>query len=282
MPFPIPEAWTHGTADIRRDEEKRLESPCSFFFSQGQALVLAAKYFSDNRLTSQARHGVASKHRHRISLAIYGQLLASFEYMLKDFVARVLDAVTTYDEQVRAAKWIEVDTSRVLALRQASTTSGSLLIHPTMGWHAPEDVNKRFASLFQASPIEGTEIPDLERLWVLRHSVAHNAGYVIAYDSARLGAPQLKEKVVAIDPEFVESTFEFLSVIAARLAAVVGQKILTQWLQGRVAAGADYDRDEATYRRLKGLASYVRSRPTALGNFGAVAYRHDIAALTPA
>lgn len=281
MAFPSPDPWSHETADVQRDEQKRVESPCSFFFSQGQTLVLAAKYFSDDRLKTKSRHGVASKHRHRISLAIYGQLLASFEYMLKDFVARVLDTVSTYDENVRLAKWIDIDTARVLALRQASTTPGSLLIHPTMGWHSPDDVNKRFASLFQASPIEGSEIPTLERLWVLRHSVAHNAGYVIAYDSARMGMPNLKEKVVDIDPAFVESTFEFLSTIAERLAQVVGQRILTQWLQGRVLAGANYGRDQATYRRLKGLACYVKSRPRGLPTFGAVAYRNDIAALPP-
>jgi hypothetical protein len=199
--------------------------------------------------------------------------------MLKDFVARVLDTVTTYDDEVRKAKWIEVDTSRVLALRQGSATPGALLIHPTMGWHYPEEVNRRFASLFQASPIDASEFTNLEKLWILRHSVAHNAGYAIAVDSSRIGAVSLKEKVADIDPPFVEETFTFLSVIANRLATVVGQKIFSMWLAERVKLGADFTRDEVTYRALKGLATYIQSRPTALPNFGAVAYRHDIAAL---
>jgi hypothetical protein len=151
-----------------------------------------------------------------------------------------------------------------------------------MGWHYPEEVNKRFASLFQASPIEMSEFTNLEKLWILRHSVAHNAGYVIAVDSSRIGAVNLRQKVVDIDPPFVEETFTFLSVIANRLATVVGQKILTVWLTERVKLGADFSRDATTYRSLKGLASYIQSRPKALPNFGAVAYRHDIGALPPA
>lgn len=281
MPFPLPLPWEHDTADVRRDEEKRLSSPCSFFFSQGQSLVLAAKYFSDEKLTEQAKRGVATKHRHKISLAMYGQLLASFEYMLKDFVARVLDSRTGYDEEIRKAKWIEVDTSRVLALRHGAATPGALLIHPTLGWHYPEEVNRRFAALFQASPFEAIEIETLEKLWVLRHSVVHNAGYVIAVDASRLGSAVLREKVADIDPAFVEETFEFLSVIAKRLATVVGAKILDRWLRERKQLGPYYKRDEVTYRSLKALATFVKSRPTGLPNAGAVAYRKDIAALKP-
>jgi hypothetical protein len=281
VPFPLPQSWEHDTADVRRDEQKRIASPCSFFFSQGQSLVLAAKYFSDDKLTDQAKRGVATKHRHRISLAMYGQLLASFEYMLKDFIARVLDSVTSYDDEIRKAKWIEVDTSRVLALRHGAATPGALLIHPTLGWHYPEEVNRRFAALFQASPIDTAEIETLEKLWVLRHSVAHNAGYVIAVDASRLGSAVLREKVADIDPEFVEQTFDFLSIIADRLATVVGGKILSRWLRERRDLGPDFNRDEVTYRSLKALATYVKSRPKALPNAGAVAYRHDIAALGP-
>lgn len=261
MTFPTPSEWTRDSEDVARDERKRLASPSSFFYSQGRALVTAASYFSDDRLAVSSHGAVAAKHRHRIHLALYGQLLASFEYMLKDFVARVVDTTPSYDNAIRASKWIEVDASRVLSLRMAATTPGALLIHPTQGWHFPEEVNRRFSALFQSAPIENAEVLPLERLWVLRHSVAHNAGFVIAPDAARLGAPSLKEKVAAIDAEFIEKSLEFLSQIARRLAEQVGGKVLADWLSSRIDLGSDYERDKEIFSRLKLLATFVNSRP---------------------
>lgn len=181
MTFPIPSSWNRDSADARRDERKRSASPCSFFYSQAQSLSLAANYFTDDRLSDEARGGVAVKHRHRMQLALFGQLMAAFEYMLKDFVAQAIDATTVLDETVQEAKWIEVSAAKILASRSMATTPGAMLVHSTLGWHTPEKVNERYQSLFRKKPIEATEIPDLERLWILRHSVAHNAGYITSY-----------------------------------------------------------------------------------------------------
>jgi hypothetical protein len=255
-----PSKWTSDSADIAREERKRESSPSSFFYSQGQALVLAARYFRDDRLVPGARGGVARKHQHRIHLALFGQMMAALEFLFKDFVASVIELAPTFDESLLLAKWLDVDARRVLALRSASSTAGSVLLHGTLGWHDSETVNKRYSALFQRAPIENTEIPDLDRLWLLRHSVAHNAGFVTAYDAVRGGMPVLADGVAAIDEDFVAESFEFLTGIARRVAESVGDAVVLAWLKSRVDAGKNYQRDKATYKQLKLLASFVDSR----------------------
>ncbi|MEM7561359.1 MAG: hypothetical protein AAF394_19715, partial [Planctomycetota bacterium] len=107
--FPIPSRRNRDTVDAKRDELKRQRSPGSFFYSQGWGQVLAAGYFTNERLAESARGGIALKHRHRIHLALFGQLMASFEYFLKDFVAKAVDATTNLDEKIRKEKWLEID-----------------------------------------------------------------------------------------------------------------------------------------------------------------------------
>ncbi len=161
--FPVPDSWRRDTAESSRDEQKRKESP-GFFFSQGRALVLAAEYFHDGRLSDQANIGSAVKHRHKIHLAFFGQLMASFEYLLKDFVAKVIDVTDICDEAIRKTRWIDIDASRILASRTVATTPGSILIHPTTGWHTSDTINKRYSELFERQPINTSEQRNLERL----------------------------------------------------------------------------------------------------------------------
>lgn len=260
MTFPIPNTWNRDSADARRDELKRSSSPCSFFYSQAQSLSLAANYFVDDRLSDEARGGVAQKHRHRMQLALFGQLMAAFEYMLKDFVAQAIDATTVLDETVQDAKWIEVSAAKILASRSMATTPGAMLVHSTLGWHSPEKVNDRYQTLFGKRPIEAAETPDLERLWILRHSVAHNAGYITSYDASRLNADNLADSVANIDSDFIARSKNFLVPIGERVATVAGGALLKRWFASLKDDGPDYSRDQTTYRRLKELATTVRSR----------------------
>ena len=210
MAFPQPEIWTRESADIRREHSKRIASPSSFFCSQGQSLYLAAEYFRDDRLVEDSRRGVAGKHRHKNQLAIFGQLMAAFEYMLKDFVAKAIDSTSAFDEKVKSQEWLSITTERVLAQRIVQASIGSTLVHPTLGWHSPETVNERFKNLFNVPPINGDEIRTLNVLWILRHSVAHNAGFVTAHDAARIGQSNLAEQVahklflIRYDPKYVK------------------------------------------------------------------------------
>lgn len=270
-----PQVWTTDTADRNREEEKRWDSPSSFFFSQGQALVLSAEYFCDSRLRRKARSGVALKHLHRLHLAIFGQLMASLEYLVKDFVAGVIDAVPIFDEKLIKAEWLKVDTARILSMRSASSSAGSLLLHPSLGWQQSDEVNKRYKYLFGVEPILQTEIQTLEKLWVLRHSVAHNAGFVSGYDAARAGIPYLAEEVAHLDEDFIKDAFEFLSAIAKRLAEHVGQNVLFKWLATRKAIGPDWNRDKETYTHLKLLATYVPSRAQDLPRITKGSYTED-------
>jgi hypothetical protein len=277
MPFPVPDPWNRDTSESRRDEAKRKESPCSFFYSQGRSLVLAAGYFVDDRLAENARDGVALKHRHRIHLALFGQLMASFEYLLKDFVAKAIDLSAVLDSKIQKSDWVKVDAAKVLASRAAATTPGAMLIHSTLGWHSPAIVNSRYQDLFERKPISSAELPTLDRLWVLRHSVAHNSGFVIHYDASRLGALGLAERVANVDDTFIRLTFEFLLPIAVRIANEVGDALLLQWIRSVAQSDPSYTRDSAEYIGLKKLATIVQSRSQDVAEPGENDYLVDIA-----
>jgi hypothetical protein len=236
-----------------------MRSPVSSFFAQGQALMLAGGYFTDARLDPSARHGVAAKHRHRVQLAIFGQLMAAFEFLLKDFVAQAIDATNLLDDRVGQAKWVQLDVARLLSHRSTRPSIGALLIHPTLGWHQVPQVNERYTGLLQVAPIANAETPTLERLWILRHTVAHNTGWLTVDDAVRCGFPNLGGRTVDLDAEFLSATFDFLKPIARRVASG-GTKLLEQWAGTVRAAGPDWGRDSATYAVLHRLAQVVERR----------------------
>ena len=275
MPFPEVSAWNRDSADIARESTKRRYSPCSFFFSHGRSLVLASEYFNDGRLSEEARGGVALKHRHKIHLAIFGQLMAAFEYMLKDFIAKSIDATNIFDEKIKQQDWLSITTERVLSQRVAQSSIGSMLVHPTLGWHSPETVNERYRSIFNVTPFDGNDIKTLSVLWVLRHSVAHNAGFVTAHDSARINQPALSEKVAHIDENFIKETFSYLCVISGRLAVSCGNSILIRWLRSLRTYGRNWDRDKNTYQAIKLLGTYVSSRNQELPTYDEAGYNAD-------
>ena len=275
MPFPDLSPWTRDTADITRENKKRQASPTSFFHSQGRTLCLAAEYFKDERLADDARGGVAIKHRHKNQLAIFGQLMAAFEYMLKDFVAKSIDATNVFDEKIKEQDWLSITTDRVLSQRVAQTSIGSMLVHPTLGWHTPETVNARFKNLFNCPAFQGADIKTLNTLWILRHSIAHNAGFVTAHDAARIGQPKLSEKVVDINADFIKETFDFLKAISNHIATTCGKSILKQWFKSKKEYGADFARDEVEFTKVKLLSTCVTSRTADLPILTVVEYNAD-------
>jgi hypothetical protein len=275
VPFPEATAWNRDSADIARENTKRKDSPCSFFFSQGRSLVLAAEYFHDGRLSEEARGGVALKHRHKIQLAIFGQLMAAFEYMLKDFVAKSIDAANIFDEKLKQQEWLSITTERVLSQRIAQSTIGSMLVHPTLGWHSPKTVNERYKAIYNVAPFDGDDLKRVSVLWVLRHSVAHNAGLVTANDSARINQPALAEKVAHIDENFIKETFAYLCSIAERLADSCGKSMLRQWLKSMRPYGQNWERDQNAYQAIKWLGAYVGSRSQELPTHDDAVYSAD-------
>ena len=216
MALQLPDAWELDTRSAQRDESKRTASPGSFFYSQGKSLVLAASYFTDERLTDTARGGVAKKHRHKVQLALFGQLMAAFEYFLKDFVSKAVDYSSVLDARLVKEDWISKDLSveRILSNRNNAATAGSILVHSTMGWHDPETVNKRFTNLFGKGIVDRAQIEDLKKLWILRHTVAHNAGWLIPFDAQRIGKESLAGRPANIDDDFIKTTFDFLNILA--------------------------------------------------------------------
>lgn len=281
MPFPEATTWNRDSSDIARENTKRKDSPCSFFFSHGRSLVLAAEYFHDGRLSEEARGGVALKHRHKIHLAIFGQLMAAFEYLLKDFIAKSIDAANVFDEKLKQQEWLSITTERVLSQRIAQSSIGSMLVHPTLGWHSPETVNERYKAIFNVTPFDGEDLKKVSILWILRHSVAHNAGFVTAHDSARINQPTLSEKVAHIDESFIKETFDYLCSIASRIAESCGKSMLKQWLKSLRVYGSNWERDNNIYQAVKLLGTYVSSRNQELPTYNASAYNADWAVANP-
>ena len=118
----------------------------------------------------------------------------------------------------------------------------------------------------------------LTTLWVIRHSVAHNAGFVTAFDAARINQPHLGQKVADIDGAFISATFGFLAGIAGRLANNCGSSVMCQWMKSQAHFGPDWVRDERTYRALAQLKACVRSRSQSLPEPTEAEYLQDWAA----
>jgi hypothetical protein len=260
MPFPIPERYTSEAADIARDERKRRVSPPSFFFAQTQALLLSADYFKDSRLVTSARGGVATKHRNRIRSALFGQLMASFEFCIKDFVAQVIDASDVFDDVVNRCSWINVDKSRILAQRDVAASVGAMLIHPLLGWHETDELNQRFQTLFEFQLLDKNEARTLQRLWIIRHSVAHNSGFVTHQDAYRLQAPTLREAAIAMDVDFLRETAAFLRSIVLKLehGQPIGDRVIGEWI--RKKATGSWPADKAVYSRVRAIVTVVKQR----------------------
>lgn len=277
----IPNPWTLDTADAYRESEKRDTSPGSFFYSQGQSIMLAASYFTDSRLTSSARGGVAKKHRHRLQLALFGQLMASFEFLSKDIIAKSVDMCSYLDVQLHKATWINLNSVHVLSTRNRPSSPGSILIGHTQGWHQVKNTTERFVALFGQSPILSTEERDLDRLWILRHSVAHNAGYITPHDAFRISAPTLSAKVAAVDEIFIKDSFNFLSPIARRMVHVASESLLARMRADVHVAGLDFERDKESYIAIRKLGTYLTSRRQAVPEFGEADYTSDMTSSLP-
>src|SRR4051794_32755946 len=129
--FPVPEASTAASADAHRDERKRQASPPSSFFAQSQAILTAVRYFDP---LHSGYAGAAGKHKIKMWSALFVQLMAAFEFAMKDFIAQTLDATHVYDDDVKKWSWLAIDLSTVMATREGLTRLGAMLIHPIPGW----------------------------------------------------------------------------------------------------------------------------------------------------
>lgn len=275
--FIVPEPYTSESADIKRDEDKRLRSPPSFFIAQTQALSLAAGYFNDDRLRPGIMRMVAAKHRHRIHGALFGQVMAAFEFCLKDYIAQLVDKTDMYDEAIQRSDWIAIDKSRVLARRDSTGGVGGILIHPLLGWHESDRVNERYKGLFDHAIFDSREeLLTIDRLWILRHSVAHNAGFVTAHDAYRLQAPSLSERAVRIDEEFLGQAVEFLRTVVRRMGNPIGTAVLRKWFATR-AVGA-WEQDQAVYSALKLVTTVRQARTDELPKITEAMYVKDLQA----
>jgi hypothetical protein len=136
-------------------------------------------------------------------------------------------------------------------------------------------VNTRYRFFFGQDPIDKTFTKELDRLWVLRHSVAHNAGLVTNHDAMRIGTPSLSHKVVAINDTFIEETFKFLSPIARSMVQIAGDSLLSRLREDIAVQGKNFTRDADLYIAIKRLSSFIKSRTQGLPVFSAADYNTD-------
>lgn len=255
MTFPIPNVYATDAKDIARDERKRLASPPSFFISRAQGLLVAARYFEGRTATGYS--GTAKKHLQRLNSAFLAQMLAGFEWCLKDYVAMVLTATDVFDERLGNQDWVRPSVHTVLSQRSEGGTLGATLIHPTLGWHDVNQANLRFKRLFGQDLVKSTQDQEsLAALWLLRHSLAHNAGIVTFVDAHRMRAPVLANKVGEIDLEFLKDAKDLLVRVASRLESPVGGAMLKAWFVER--ATGNYVEDKPDFVRLKQIATAVK------------------------
>ncbi len=276
MTFPLPDVNTADSADATRDERKREASPPSSFYAQSQAVLTAVSYFEP---LNSGYEATAKKHRNRIRSALFAQLMATFEFTIKDFVAQILDETHIYDDEVGSWDWIKVDLRTVLATRQGTGRIGSVLIHPLLGWQNPADINKRYRDVFRKPIVWDKEEQILRDLWIVRHSVAHNGGFVTEPDARRLRSAPLTNKPILIDSEYLEATTGFLRGIVGRLNTIIGPVVMKHYFER--AATRDWTQDQTSYTRLKLITTYVESRPQPLPQIAQSMYTADEAANPP-
>lgn len=197
------------------------------------------------------------------------------EFCLKDYIAQVIELTDVFDERVNTAGWISVDKSRILAQRDVAASVGAILIHPLLGWHEPDTVNERYVSLSGNAPIADDESQSLQRLWIIRHSVAHNAGFVTHHDAYRLRAATLRESAVQITQAFLTETVSFLGGIVQRLAEdkPIGKSIMGQWIRLRSTGVWADDRD--AYKALRLVMTVEKNRVRKLPSFTTSYYTKD-------
>lgn len=277
MTFPVPDRNTSESADSQRDERKRLASPPSSFFAQSQAILNSVDYFEP---LNSGYEGTARKHRNRTRSSLFVQLMAAFEFTMKDFIAQTLDTTHIYDDAAKTWDWLSIDVPTVMSTREGFTRLGAVLIHPLVGWQTPETLNSRYLDVYKCQPVAKDEIQALRDLWIIRHSIAHNGGVVTEPDARRLRAPNLANQPVLVDREYLAETVIFLRRIVQRLQDVVGPLLLRRWFAE--ASAGDWQLDEDQYRRLKLLTTYVPSRPQELPSIGETEYDADALQYRPA
>lgn len=272
MTFPVPNPSPSESNDAQRDEAKRQASPPSYFFAQSQAILTAVRYFEG---LNSGYEGAAKKHRNRTRSALFVQLMTSFEFAMKDFLARTIDATHIYDDEVKGWDWLQIDVATVLGTREGLGRLGAVLVHPLQGWQTPETMNRRYRDVFEREPIASAEVGQLRDLWVVRHSVAHNGGFVTVPDARRLRSADLRERQVLIDLLYLEATIELLRGVVLRLETVLGPALLGRWFKEAAAGTWEQDRDD--YRRLKLMTTCLLSRPKDLADPTEAQYLEDLA-----
>jgi hypothetical protein len=201
--------------------------------------------------------------------------MAAFEFCVKDFIAQAIDSSDLYDEKVNEAKWIDVSKSRILAQRESAANVGAILIHPLLKWHDTDELNIRFETFFGSQLLDKREAQTLQRLWILRHSVAHNSGFVTGHDAYRLQAPTLTEAAIEMNYEFMKDAVNFLRGVVLKFehGQRLGDAVLGRWLQEK--ATGDWLEDKDAYRRVRALVTVMRRRTDGIPTFTKGMYSAD-------
>lgn len=221
-----------GTSDGAAQRERRLSdklerSPGSFFKARARDLVLAAGYAND-RLPGNAYGGTSQRHYHTVCGATYAVLLSSFELTIKSLYARSIDCTGRYDDRLKGDTKLTIKPELILANRDV-TGAGDVFASQWNAWQAPTEVNQRFCKLIEINPLDNTAVAALEKLWQIRHVIAHSSGVTSRLDRHRLGGAIEADRALVIDGDYLAVVEERLLAIMTSAAAVVGKRLLDDY-----------------------------------------------------
>lgn len=227
-----------GTSDGAAQRERRLSdklerSPGSFFKARARDLVLAADY-ANERLPANAYGTTSRRHYHTVCGATYAVLLSSFELSVKSLYACIIETTSRYDERLKGDKKLTIRPELILANREVAG-AGDVFASQWNAWQAPSEVNDRFRSLMEIDPLDNAAVADLEKLWQVRHVIAHSSGVTSRLDRHRLGGPIEADRALVIDGSYLEVVEHRLLAIMRAAVEVVGIRLLDDYFAGQPA-----------------------------------------------
>ncbi|MGD9695100.1 MAG: hypothetical protein AB7V42_05510 [Thermoleophilia bacterium] len=239
-------ATSDGTAQREQRLSDKLErSPGSFFKARARDLVLAADY-ANKRLPENAYGGTSRRHYHTVCGATYTVLLSSFELSLKSLYARIIDRTSRYDDRLKDDKSLSIKPELILANREV-TGAGDVFASQWNAWQAPDEVNRRFRTLMQVDPLDKAAVPDLEKLWQLRHVVAHSSGVTSRLDRHRLGGAIEADRALVIDGAYLSEVEARLLTIMTNVVNIVGNRLLDDFFASDPTGEARQDEYSALF-----------------------------------
>lgn len=241
----LPETSDGAAQREQRLSDKLERSPGSFFKARARDLVLGASY-ANERLPANAYGATSRRHFHTVCGATYAVLLSSFELSLKSLYARIIDRTGRYDDMLKGDKGLTIKPELILANRDVAG-AGDVFASQWNAWQSPTEVNKRFRNLIAVDPLDNAAVADLEKLWQIRHVIAHSSGVTSRLDRHRLAGAIEADRALVIDGDYLVVVETHLLAIVTAATAVVGTRLLDDYFSNQPTWDANEDEFAALF-----------------------------------